>query len=132
MKYISLLLLLGSALNATNIKVSDKNVHASPELGKVKLFHNNRDGFKVWREGKMEKITSDNLSSELRSIDKNTLKEYQKSAFIKLGKNSDGEVTASSHVRGTAGGPLLGEALLLGRKRRFVLGYCLGFSSSFR
>lgn len=116
MKYVSLLLLSGVFLNATNIKVSDKNVHASPELGKVKLFHNNKDGFKIWREGRMEKITSDNLSSELRSIDKKTLKEYQKSAFIKLGKNSDGEVTASSHVRGTAGGPLLGEALYWGVK----------------
>lgn len=108
--------LLSINLMATNLKVSDKNVHARPDLGRVKLFHSNKDGFKVWRDGKMEKISSDNLSAELRSINTKTLKKYQKDAYIKLGKNSEGEVTASSHVRAKAGGPLLGEALYWGVK----------------
>lgn len=116
-KQVYMLFLLGMhTLHPTNLKLSDRNVHASPDLGKVKLFHNKKDGFKVWREGKMEKIPSENLSAELRSMDTKTLKKYQKDAFIKLGKNSDGEVTASSHVRGNAGGPLLGEALYWGVK----------------
>ncbi len=97
------------AAMATNFKVADKNVHASPELGKIKLYHHDKQGFKVWRDGKMEKVGPENLSSELRSMNNKTLKEYQKHAFMRVSKDSEGKVNVDSTVRGTAGGPILGE-----------------------
>lgn len=89
---------------STNLRIADRNVHPTSEVGKVKLFHNNKEGFRLYKDGVKHIVPKHSLTPELRSITSAKLAAYQKHAYLKVNKQSDGEYSISSHVRGLGGG----------------------------
>lgn len=96
--------ILSQNSEATGLLLDGKNVRASESLGKVKLFHSNKNGFLLKENGNLHRIPNSSLSPELRSRTNQQLAAFQKAGYIAVNKQSDGQFSLKSHVRGEAGG----------------------------
>lgn len=96
--------LSSTPVDATNFKVADSSVRGSESLGKIKLMHSDKNGFSLYENGKKHAIGNHSLSPELRTITSKNLAAFQKAGYLTVNKQSDGEFSLRSHVRGEGGG----------------------------
>ena len=89
---------------ATNYKLPNSSVRAPEALGKVKLFHNDKNGFSVFANGKKHLIDSASVDSDLRSVSNKQLKEFGKAGYLAVSQYSDGSFNVKKNVRGNGGG----------------------------
>lgn len=90
--------------HATNYKVPNSSVRAPEALGNVKLFHNDKNGFSVFANGKKHVIDNASVDSDLRTVNNKQLKAFSKAGYLSVNQYTDGSFGVKKNVRGEGGG----------------------------
>lgn len=114
MKSLFLLLLMcgsanvfsSQALNA--LKIKKENLRNSSELGKLKLYHSDKEGFSVKKQdGTVALIHRHDIDPALRGKASALIEAFcNNGGFISLHKMDNGDLSLKGHVRGLGGGPV--------------------------